>query len=276
MPGKEGLRLAVLIDSDNTSAKWAKQILAELAKYGTLTVKRAYGDWTTQNLVGWKPELHQHAIQPVQQFAYTVGKNSTDSALIIDAMDLLYSGNLDGFCLVSSDSDFTRLATRLREAGKTVYGLGWRKTPTAFISACDKFTFLEVLSEHPLDGTDDSPPPDRQEAQESVRTSNAAVTPFVPKLLDVREILAPAITGTSKESGWSSLSSVGSYIGKNHASFDPRNYGFTRLSELVRTLPYVEVKEVPDTNNFIVLWVRLKSSKAGGRARSATAKRGVS
>lgn len=138
MANSDTLRLAVLIDADNASASVAKELLEEVAKYGTATVKRAFGDWTTQNLVGWKAHLHRHAIQPVQQFAYTQGKNATDSAFIIDAMDLLYAGNVDGFCLVSSDSDFTRLATRLREAGKTVYGLGERKTPEAFIAACDK------------------------------------------------------------------------------------------------------------------------------------------
>ena len=138
-------RLAVLIDADNISAKVAKDIFDELAGYGTLTVKRAYGDWTSTQLNGWKGQLHKHAISPMQQFANTTGKNSSDSALIIDAMDLLYAGNLDGFVIVSSDSDFTRLATRLREAGKVVYGVGARKTPEPFRDACDKFTFIEVL-----------------------------------------------------------------------------------------------------------------------------------
>lgn len=140
---QDALRLAVLIDADNASAAVIKELLEEVAKYGVATVKRSYGDWTTQNLVGWKDHLHRHAIQPMQQFAYTKGKNSTDSACIIDAMDLLYGGNVDGFCLVSSDSDFTRLATRLREAGKVVYGFGERKTPDAFIAACDKFVFVD-------------------------------------------------------------------------------------------------------------------------------------
>ena len=145
MSNKDLARLAVLIDADNASAAVVKELLEEVAKYGTATVKRAYGDWTTQNLAGWKDQLHRYAIQPIQQFSYTRGKNSTDSAFIIDAMDLLYAGKLDGFCLVSSDSDFTRLATRLREAGKIVYGLGERKTPEPFIAACDKFVFFEVL-----------------------------------------------------------------------------------------------------------------------------------
>ena len=145
----DATRLAVLIDSDNTTASLTTELLEEIAKYGTPTVKRAYGDWTTQHLVAWKEELHRHAIQPVQQFAYTRGKNSTDSALIIDAMDLLYAGNLEGFVIVSSDSDFTRLATRLRESGMTVYGIGRRTTPEAFVSACDQFIYLDLLTQAP-------------------------------------------------------------------------------------------------------------------------------
>ena len=145
MPSPDATRLAVLIDSDNTTAGLTTELLEELAKYGTPTIKRAYGDWTTTQLSGWKKELLAHAIQPVQQFAYTQGKNSTDSALIIDAMDLLYAGNVEGFAIVSSDSDFTRLATRLRESGMTVYGLGRRKTPEAFVQACDRFIYLELL-----------------------------------------------------------------------------------------------------------------------------------
>src|SRR4051812_41992800 len=139
-------RLAVLIDSDNTTARLTTELLAEIATYGTPTIKRAYGDWTTQQLAGWKEELLRHAIHPIQQFAYTRGKNATDSALIIDAMDLLYAGNVEGFVLVSSDSDFTRLATRLRESGMTVYGLGRRNTPEPFVAACDRFIYLDLLS----------------------------------------------------------------------------------------------------------------------------------
>ena len=149
MATPDSARLAVLIDSDNTSFKHAKDVLEEIAKYGTPTIKRAYGDWTTQQLVGWKDQMLRNAIQPIQQFAYTTGKNSTDSALIIDAMDLLYAGNVEGFVIVSSDSDFTRLATRLRESGMTVYGLGRRKTPEAFVSACDRFIYLDLLSQEP-------------------------------------------------------------------------------------------------------------------------------
>ncbi|TXC66058.1 NYN domain-containing protein [Piscinibacter aquaticus] len=234
MASTETTRMAVLIDADNASASVAKELLEEVAKYGTATVKRAYGDWTTQNLVGWKEQLHKLAIQPMQQFAYTKGKNSTDSAFIIDAMDLLYAGNVDGFCIVSSDSDFTRLATVLREAGKMVVGLGERKAPEAFIAACDRFIFLEVLK----------------------RPAEAAVPLQVANIPDLKELLTHAIKETARDSGWATLSAVGSFIGKNNASFDARNYGFTKLSELVRKQSYVEVKEVTDPSGFVHIHVR--------------------
>jgi hypothetical protein len=232
----ETTRLAVLIDADNASASLASEVLEEVARYGTATVKRAYGDWTTQNLVGWKEQLHRHAIQPMQQFAYTKGKNSTDSAFIIDAMDLLYTGSVDGFCLISSDSDFTRLATRLREAGKIVYGLGERKTPEAFIAACDKFIFFEVL-------------------KESEKAASHIAVSDVPEL---RGLLTHAVKETLLDSGWASLSAVGSFIVKNHASFDARNYGFRKLSELARTQTYLEVNEVPTPSGIVHLYVRMR------------------
>lgn len=233
-------RLAVLIDADNASSSVAKELLEEVAKYGTATVKRAYGDWTTQNLVGWKAHLHRHAIQPIQQFAYTSGKNATDSAFIIDAMDLLYGGNVDGFCLVSSDSDFTRLATRLREAGKVVYGLGERKTPEAFQAACDKFVFFEVLRQ-PAEG------------------GGGASAQSVQGLPELKGLLTAAIDKTSREGGWASLSFVGQQIGKAHSSFDPRNYGFKRLGELVRAqTAYLDVAEEQDAQGAVHLRVRLK------------------
>src|SRR3954454_5317396 len=205
--------MAVLIDADNTSASHAAAILEELARYGIPTVKRAYGDWTTQNLIRWKDELHRHAIQPVQQFAYTTGKNSTDSALIIDAMDLLYSGNLDAFAIVSSDSDFTRLATRLRESGTRVYGLGQQKTPASFVAACDRFIYLEVLGR-----------PSVNEAQD--------------QSTELERLLRAAVEATSQEDGWARLSSVGDNLTTRLASFDPRNYGFTKLSALARDQDY--------------------------------------
>lgn len=214
------VRLAVLIDADNISPSHAAAILEELARYGVPTVKRAYGDWTTQQLTGWKSELGRHAIQPIQQFANTVGKNSTDSALIIDAMDLLYAGNLEAFAIVSSDSDFTRLATRLRESGKTVYGLGRRRTPAALQSAVDKFIFIEVLQED-AERTDDEP---------------------VEALPDLRPILEQAIRSTAQDDNWAPLGAVGTYLGKAHASFDPRHYGYARLIALAKDQNYLDVE----------------------------------
>ena len=246
----DATRLAVLIDSDNTTASLTTELLEEIAKYGTPTVKRAYGDWTTQHLVGWKEELLLHAIQPVQQFAYTRGKNSTDSALIIDAMDLLYAGNLEGFVIVSSDSDFTRLATRLREAGMTVYGLGRRSTPGPFVAACDRFIYLDLLSEQR-----DEP------AQRATEDDEPAPPPP-----DLKQILSTAISSTSKDDGWSHLAEVGSYLVKSHAAFDPRDYGHAKLGELVRAEPYVEVKEVPGPSGLRHLLVRLRPTK-GARGR---------
>ncbi|WP_122816480.1 NYN domain-containing protein [Nocardioides pantholopis] len=235
-PTTRAVRLAVLIDADNTSGKHASALLAEVARYGVPTVKRAYGDWTTTRLGSWKDELNRNAIQPVQQFSYTTGKNSTDSALIIDAMDLLYTGNLDAFALVSSDSDFTRLATRLRESGKTVYGFGRRRTPEALVAACDRFVFLEVLgtdaaAAEPVADTNDPDDP------EDPAGTEAAAAP----LPDLREILTAAVDNTSAEDGWALLGSVGSYLNTRHASFDPRNYGFGKLISLARAQDYLEL-----------------------------------
>ena len=181
----------------------------------------------------------------MQQFAYTTGKNSTDSALIIDAMDLLYAGNLEGFVIVSSDSDFTRLATRLRESGMTVYGLGRRNTPAPFVAACDRFIYLDLLIEEP-------PEPARPSGDE-------APTPPPPNL---KRVLSTAISSTSKDDGWSNLGEVGSYLSKSHAAFDPRDYGHTKLGELVRAESYVEVKDVPGPTGLSQLWVRLKPGAA--------------
>ena len=230
----DATRLAVLIDADNATASLANELLEEITKYGTPTIKRAYGDWTTPNLGRWKEELPLHAIQPIQQFAYTRGKNSTDSALIIDAMDLLYAGNVEGFVIVSSDSDFTRLATRLRESGMTVYGLGRRDTPAAFVAACDRFIYLDLLSEEPA----------RPETTGEKPTS-------------LRRALSTAISSTARDDGWSHLGEVGSYLLKSDAAFDPRDYGHAKLGELVRSLPYVEVKSEPTGSGPSVLWVRL-------------------
>jgi len=219
-------KLAVLIDADNAQASVIQELLAEVSRYGTATIKRAYGDWTTQNLRSWKDVLHTMAIQPIQQFSYTSGKNATDSALIIDAMDVLHTGRVDGFCLVSSDSDFTRLATRIREAGLVVYGFGERKTPEPFVAACDKFIYTEILRNEP----DEASPSQQQPVAE------------LPKL---KPILLNALNATAREDGWTTLSALGSQINRSHPSFDPRNYGVAKLGELIRQqAAYLEVKEV--------------------------------
>jgi len=244
-------RLAVLIDADNISAKVAKDVFEELAGYGTLTVKRAYGDWTTSQLHGWKEQLHAYAIAPMQQFGYTVGKNSTDSALIIDAMDLLYAGHLDGFVIVSSDSDFTRLATRLRESGKTVYGVGAKKTPRAFRDACDKFTFLEVLR------ADTSEP--QAQAPEAVVPEAAASGPVREASLgNLQSMLTKALNKTATDDDWSALGALGSHLNRTDPSFDPRTYGFAKLSNLVKDQPFLETKTVSAPSGQGQLWVRLK------------------
>jgi hypothetical protein len=218
-----------------------RNLLEEIAKYGVATVKRAYGDWTTTQLAGWKGELNRNAITPIQQFAYTKGKNATDSALIIDAMDLLYSEKLDAFAIVSSDSDFTRLATRLRESGKTVLGLGQRKTPVSFVSACDRFIFLEVLSAGDESVTDAAGSDavrrsgTQQQPQEEAEGSQAS-------LPELRRLLVKAVESTSSDDGWATLSQVGNYLSNSTASFDPRNYGFGKLSTLVKAQSYLETK----------------------------------
>ncbi|WP_082573773.1 MULTISPECIES: NYN domain-containing protein [unclassified Nocardioides] len=222
-------RIAVLIDADNTSPKHASALLEELAKYGVSTVKRAYGDWTTPQLGGWKTELNQHAIVPVQQFAYTTGKNSTDSALIIDAMDLLYSGNLDAFALVSSDSDFTRLATRIRESGMTVYGLGLRKTPQSLVAACDTFIYLEVLGKEAQTGSPAEP------------VDASGDTPDDPPLPNLQSLLVRGINNASDEDGWVNLGALGNYLRTASPSFDPRLYGFPKLLSLVEAQPFLTV-----------------------------------
>jgi hypothetical protein len=237
-------KLAVLIDADNAQASIIKELLEEVSTYGTASVKRAYGDWTTTNLKGWKDTLHLMAIQPIQQFSYTTGKNSTDSSLIIDAMDLLHAQQLDGFCLVSSDSDFTRLATRIREAGLVVYGFGEKKTPAAFVAACDKFIYTEIL---------------RPAAATAKPTGKSATKPVPINLGDTEEIIRKAITAAARDDGFAALAGVGALIIKNSPAFDPRNYGCEKLGELMRKLPFVEVKEVPQKDSpHIHLFVRLK------------------
>lgn len=219
--------LAVLIDADNANPAIIEGLLAEVAKFGVATVKRIYGNWTTPNLGAWKSVLLDHSIQPIQQFAYTSGKNATDSAMIIDAMDLLYAGHLDGFCLVSSDSDFTRLAARLRESGKRVYGFGEQKTPRPFVSACDRFIYTEVFSAAPATGQGRKAWSMRDLQQDA-------------KLLG---LLRSAIDASSDEAGWAHLGSVGTIITKQAPDFDPRTYGFSKLSDLLKASELFEIEK---------------------------------
>ena len=246
-------RLAVLIDADNTSPKYVRALLDELASYGTASVKRAYGDWTTPQLGGWKRELNQYAIVPVQQFAYTTGKNATDSMLIIDAMDLLYSGNVDAFALVSSDSDFTRLATRLRESGKRVYGLGLRKTPASLVAACDRFIYLEVLPDEPPSPSGD---PESGEAE----------------LPNLQSLLTRALNAISQDDAAVSLSAMGSYLRSSHPAFDPRLYGFAKLSDLVRAQRYLTVT---GTGSAVAVRAKSKAPAKKTTPKKAAAKKGA-
>ncbi len=222
-------KLAVLIDADNAQPGVVEGLLAEVAKYGTATVKRIYGDWTGPQLKGWKDVLLSHAIQPIQQFRYTTGKNATDSALIIDAMDLLYGGRLGGFCIVSSDSDFTRLAARVREAGLVVYGFGERKTPAAFVAACDKFIYTEILR-----AKDDA------ETPAPTRSSSAQLRQ------DTRlvNLLRGAVEAASDDSGRANLGAVGNTIAKQAPEFDARNYGYAKLSELIAASGLFELEKL--------------------------------
>jgi hypothetical protein len=245
--------LAVLIDADNAQPAVVDALLAEIAKYGTASVKRIYGDFTSTRMTQWKQALLRHSITPVQQFAYTTGKNATDSALIIDAMDLLYTARFDGFCLVSSDSDFTRLAQRLREQGKTVYGFGEKKTPDPFIQACDKFIYTELLRTQAAPAAAVVAPakPSKPSKQKKEKPSPASVPkpgnasaknePILPEpetsvLAPPVELLRRAIDDSSDERGWANLGAVGSYLTKVQPDFDPRLYGNRKLSDLLRSL----------------------------------------
>ena len=220
-------KLAVLIDADNAQPSTLDGLLSEIAKYGTANVKRIYGDWTLPHLKGWKEHLLQYSIQPIQQFGYTSGKNSTDSSLIIDAMDLLYTGKFDGFCIVSSDSDFTRLASRIREAGLIFYGFGERKTPQAFVSACDKFIFTEVLRS-------------KDNGNEKISRKTTSELKQDTKLVN---LLRNAVEASSDESGWACLAAVGSNIAKQASEFDPRNYGYKKLGELMSATNIFQIEE---------------------------------
>ncbi len=245
------LKLAVLIDADNVPYSSIKAMMEEITRYGTPTFKRIYGDWTKPTLSGWKTVLLENAINPVQQYSYTSGKNATDSALIIDAMDILYTGQVDGFCIVSSDSDFTRLAMRLREAGKVVLGIGEQKTPAAFIAACNKFIYIEIL---PKDSKDDAAPTKKSRSKKQEAQKGK---PQLPS--SIKNIIIKSINDLTDEDGWVFLSTLGNHINRKQPSFDPRNYGFKKLVDIIRNISEIEVEERhTGKNNIAHLYVRAK------------------
>ncbi len=252
------LRLAVLIDADNIPYSNVKGMMEEIAKYGTPTFKRIYGDWTKPHVTGWKNVLLENAITPIQQYSYTQGKNSTDSAMIIDAMDILYSGKVDGFCIVSSDSDFTRIATRLREAGMKVIGIGEKKTPTPFISACDKFIYLEILKKSPKATKENtnSPTPAKAEKKSTPPPEEESVAKIDASLV---RLLAHSINDLADEDGWVFLGSLGSLLNKIYPDFDARNYGYSKLVDLIKNIREFEIdrRKSPKGNNSHV-YVRVR------------------
>lgn len=238
-------KIAVLIDGDNIPSKYISEMMEEIAKYGTPTIKRIYGDWTKPHLSKWKKVLLENAITPIQQYGYTTGKNATDSAMIIDAMDVLYSGKVNGFCLVSSDSDFTKLATRLREAGLVVYGMGEKKTPDPFIVACDKFIYLEILKK------------DTTPKGSGTTTKKNNLYNITPKII---RLLANSVEDAADDDGWAFLGDVGSLILKKQPNFDSRNFGFEKLTPLFKSLDQFELEERDQTNNsrFKLIYVKNK------------------
>ncbi len=239
-------KLAVLIDGDNIPSAYVKEMMEEIAKYGNPTIKRIYGDWTNPGLNKWKAVLLENAITPIQQYAYTKGKNATDSAMIIDAMDVLYTKNVDGFCIVSSDSDFTRLATRLREAGKQVYGIGEKKTPEPFVVACDKFIYIEILKRQSKGNEEDK----TKEKETVDKVSNKTI-----------KLISTTINDLSDEEGWAFLGDVGNLLQKKQPNFDPRNYGFPKLTPLIKSISNFEIdhRETSKGNrNIKLIYVRNK------------------
>jgi uncharacterized LabA/DUF88 family protein len=249
------IKLAVLIDGDNIPSAYVKEMMEEIAKYGNPTIKRIYGDWTKPHLSKWKNMLLENAITPIQQYGYTTGKNATDSAMIIDAMDILYSEKVDGFCLVSSDSDFTRLATRLREAGMKVYGIGEKKTPNPFIVACDKFIYIEILKHQG--------PEDELEYTAAAVKSKNDYDKITEK--DIR-FIASTIDDVADDDGWAFLGDVGSMLQKKQPNFDSRNYGFQKLTPLINAIPAFEIERREDTRGRMkLIYVKIKEDKPKGK-----------
>ena len=270
----QSLRLAVLIDADNAPRTAMRDVMAEIAVYGTPTVKRIYGDWTTPNMASWKPILLENAITSIQQYSYTTGKNATDSAMIIDAMDILYTGSCDGFVLVSSDSDFTRLATRLREAGKKVIGMGEKKTPSPFIVACDKFIYIEVIraeakaalatpEPEPVPAAAPSAPAKAEPASGPEPELDPSGTPEPPQKKVPKEVvhlIADAMDMIADEDGYAFMGELGNLLIRQQPDFDPRNYGFSKLTQLIKSIDRFEV-DVRQTNNPHTKHIYLRDKK---------------
>jgi len=262
-------RLAVLIDADNAQPSITEGLLAEVAKYGIAHVKRAYGDWTAPNLRGWKDHLLAQSIQPIQQFAYTTGKNATDAAMVIDAMDLLYSGRFDGFCIVSSDSDFTRLAARLRESGMTVYGFGERKTPKPFVAACDKFIYVENLRFADEDAVADETGPKESKRKPATAAQLKGDAALV-------SLLRNAVEAASDDDGWAPLAAIGNIITNQRPDFDSRNYGYGKLSDLIKATTLFEIeRRSPGDGKQALMYAREKrratATRRSGGARATKA-----
>jgi len=253
METKQDLKLAVIIDADNVPSGNVKGLMEEIAKYGVPTFKRIYGDWTKPNLAGWKSILLENAITPIQQYGYTSGKNSTDSAMIIDAMDILYTERVDGFCIVSSDSDFTRLAVRLRESGMKVFGFGEQKTPNPFIVACDKFIYLEILKSSIIDDSTKIP------SSPSPQVVEKASLHKVGK--EIISLISTTVDDVADEDGWAFLGDVGNLLIKKKPDFDPRNYGFEKLTPLIKSLKkFFDIDErVTEKATIKHVYIRTKS-----------------
>lgn len=272
MDTSKELKLAVLIDADNVPYSNIKGMLEEIAKYGTPTFKRIYGDWTNVNLSGWKNVLLENAITPIQQYSYTKGKNSSDSALIIDAMDILYTGGVEGFCIVSSDSDFTRLATRLREAGMKVFGIGEKKTPSPFIASCNKFIYIEILKKEFQEAspTKTTQRKTTRKGKKTVNIVEKAIPAPIQEMAESTEnvanidknlikLILDSINDIAEEDGWVPLAVLGNLIPKKQPDFDSRNYGYKKLLDLIKAIPEIEVDKRPTaTNNISHFFVRVK------------------
>jgi uncharacterized LabA/DUF88 family protein len=256
METKKDLKLAVLIDADNVSYSYVKEMFEEIAKYGTPTFKRIYADWTKPTVSGWKNVLLENAITPIQQYSYSTGKNSTDSSLIIDAMDILYTGKVDGFCIVSSDSDFTRLATRLREAGMKVIGIGEKKTLNPFITACDKFIYIEILKPEPESHTEY----DRKKISKNIlHSAKKPLSRIDPKII---KLFTDSISDLADENGWAFLGELGNLLLKKKPDFDPRNYGYSKMLSLIKSMnKFVIDERETGARNVKHIYIRKKQDR---------------